>query len=204
MEHGWVRDITARHFGYSAVNLENGSKHMTVYRSTSLDPVSIVTGSRRYSFNNDGQMNLVMECRARSGRHDFVTGARIGGPNVFVDGVAELAHNDIGPHQRWASGVLYDRIVTDGQLNVQNRLHRGSGHGWSGINHVVWNSKAATAVVQSPQVSGTNYMIGFQGEKATGFSPESPDGIWEGHNRPGLTPASLYRAQLQARGGSLP
>ncbi|TCJ19579.1 hypothetical protein EPD60_00195 [Flaviaesturariibacter flavus] len=201
-EQGWVRSVTARHFAYSCVNLASTATHITVMNSNCFDHKSVITGGRRYSFNNDGQLNLFMNCTATDGRHDFVTGARVHGPNVFVNCSAKRTHADIGPHHRWAMGTLYDNIVTDGEINVQDRGNMGSGHGWVGTTQVLWNCTAKRAAVQSPYgISGNNYCIGLKGEHGAGHFPDRPDGIWEGLNRNGLTPASLYEAQLKARRG---
>jgi hypothetical protein len=75
----------------------------------------------------------------------------------------------------------------------------GSGHGWAGANQVFWNCKGKEASVQSPWVSAKNYNIGFIGDKGKGAFADRPDGVWEGHNKPGLQPESLYLAQLYAR-----
>jgi len=48
-------------------------------------------------------------------------------------------------------------------------------------------------------VSAKNYNFGFQGAKAPGYRPDRPDGVWVGHNQPGLFPASLYEVQLDER-----
>ncbi|HEY0677655.1 MAG TPA: hypothetical protein VGD17_05185 [Chitinophagaceae bacterium] len=199
-EHGWVRNVTARYFAYSCVNLSGSAKNISVLNSNCFEHKSVITGGRRYSFNNDGQLNLFMNCHATDGRHDFVTGARVHGPNAFVNCTAKRTHADIGPHHRWAMGTLYDNIVTDGDINVQDRGQMGSGHGWAGITQVIWNCTVRRAAVQSAYgISGNNYCIGLTGEKVPGHFKDRPEGIWEGHNRKGLRPASLYHAQLHAR-----
>ena len=71
---------------------------MTVQDSQCLDPVSQITGGRRYSFPIHGQLSLVQRCYTRRGRHDYVLHARVPGPNVFLDCTADIAHNPIqGP-----------------------------------------------------------------------------------------------------------
>lgn len=199
IENGWVRHVTARYFAFSCVNLEGGAKNISVLNANCFDHKSVITGGRRYSFNNDGQLNLFMNCHATEGRHDFVTGARVCGPNVFVNCTAKRTHADIGPHHRWASGTLYDNIVTDGDINVQDRGNWGSGHGWAGVTQVVWNCTAKRAAVQNPWVSGKNYCIGLTGTQYAGRLEGKPEGEWEGLNQPGLQPSSLYLAQLKAR-----
>lgn len=199
IENGWIRNVTAKYFGYSCVNLGRDAKNISVLNSNCFDPKSIITGGRRYSFNNEGQLNLFMNCHATEGRHDFVTGARVCGPNAFVNCTAKNTHADIGPHHRWAVGTLYDNIVTDGEINVQDRGNWGSGHGWAGVTQVIWNCTVKRAAIQNPWASGKNYCIGLQGGKYEGRLKGKPDGEWEGQNEKGLQPQSLYLAQLKAR-----
>lgn len=199
IENGWVQNVTARYFGYSCVNLVYAAKNITVTNCRSYDAKSNITGSRRYSFNNDGQLNLFMNCETTEGRHDYVTGAKTLGPNVFYNCKATKTHADIGPHHRWAVGTLYDNIVTDGEINIQDRGNWGTGHGWSGVTQILWNCTAKRAAVQSPWASGKNYSIGLTGEKYEGRLQGRPDAEWEGQNKNGLQPKSLYLAQLRAR-----
>jgi len=199
IENGWVRNVTSRYFGYSCVSLERDSRNITVTDCNCFDAKSIITGSRRYSFNNNGQMNLFVHCHTTEGRHDFVTGARTCGPNVFYNCTAKNTHADIGPHHRWSMGTLYDNIVTDGEISVQDRGNYGSGHGWVGVTQILWNCSAKRVVVQSPYVSGKNYCIGLKGDKYAGRFKDRPDGVWEGQNKAGLQPQSLYIAQLTER-----
>src|SRR5215203_1357473 len=184
IENGWIRNVTAKHFAYSCVSLENWARNISVLNSNCFDHKSVITGGRRYSFNNNGQLNLFMNCHATDGRHDFVTGARVHGPNVFVNCTAKRTHADIGPHHRWAMGTLYDNIVTDGEINVQDRGQMGSGHGWAGITQVLWNCTVRRAAVQSPYgISGNNYCIGLKGEKVAGHFKDRPEAVWEGLNQ---------------------
>jgi hypothetical protein len=199
IENGWVQHVTARYFGYSCVNLGSGAKNISVLNSNCYDHKSKITGSRRYSFNNNGQLNLFMNCHTSDGRHDFVTGARVCGPNVFYNCTAKNTHADIGPHHRWSTGTLYDNVVTDGDINVQDRGNWGTGHGWAGITQVLWNCTASKAAVQNPWVSGKNYCIGLKGGKYDGRLKGRPDGEWEGQNQPGLQPQSLYTTQFKQK-----
>ncbi|MFL5772298.1 MAG: hypothetical protein ACJ75F_04015 [Flavisolibacter sp.] len=199
IENGWIRNVSAKHFAFSCVNLEQGARNISVFDSYCSEHKSVITGGRRYSFSNNGQMNLFMNCHTSDGRHDFVTGARTCGPNVFVNCTATNTHADIGPHHRWSMGTLYDNITTDGEINIQDRGNMGSGHGWVGTTQVVWNCTVKTAAVQNPYVSGKNYCIGLKGEKLPGHFRDRPDAIWEGQNQEGLEPKSLYEAQLKQR-----
>jgi hypothetical protein len=82
------------------VSLQSDARNITVTDCNCFDAKSIITGGRRYSFNNSGQMNLIMNCHTTEGRHDFVTGARTRGPNVFYNCTSSTTHADIGPHHR--------------------------------------------------------------------------------------------------------
>jgi len=199
IENAWARNITSRYFGYACVHLSGSTKYVTVKDSKCLDAKSKIRGGRRYSFNIAGraQLNLVTGCYTTEGRHDYVTGGRTAGPNVFHNCTAVNAHNDIGPHQRWATGTLYDNVKTDSTINVQER--RSGGHGWTGVTQVLWNCTASKTSVQSPWVSGKNYAIAVKGEKYPGrYYSDRPDGEWELHNQ-AVVPQSLYEAQLNAR-----
>ena len=199
VENAWVSNVTSKYFSYSCVNLATYSKQVTVQNCTSLAPKSKIEGGRRYSFNNDGQLNLVRDCLADEGRHDYVTGAKVAGPNVFYNCKATNAKADIGPHHRWAVGTLYDNIVTDGDINIQDRGNWGTGHGWAGVTQVLWNCQAKQITLQNPYVSGHNYALWVRAKKSNGRLKGRPDGIWEGLNEDGIPFSSLYEKQLVDR-----
>jgi hypothetical protein len=196
--NSWIKNVSSLYFGFGCVNLGKQSRNITVTNCKSLDAKSKIEGGRRYSFNNDGQMNLFMNCFATEGRHDYATGAQVRGPNVFYNCIAQKAHNDIGPHHRWAMGTLYDNIISDGPMNAQDRGNWGTGHGWSGVNQIFWNCSASRFAIQQPWVSGTNYVMGMKGINYEGRLSGRLDADIEGTNQPGLEPSSLYMAQLRA------
>jgi len=189
---GWVRNVTAAHFGYSTVSVGHSASRITVQDSACLDPVSRITGKRRYSFNVSGQRVLVQRCYTRGGRHDYVTHARAPGPNVFLDCVADTTHSDSGPHHRWATGTLYDNIRC-GELNVRNRGRSGTGHGWAGANQVFWNCRTSKIICDRPPTA-SNWAVGCTGQVRGSGVIESP-------GRP-VQPRSLYLHQLAARLGA--
>lgn len=198
-EHSWVSDITARHFGYATASIERGSRFITVRDSTNVDPVSRITGSRRYSFNLDGNLSLFLRCNSNDGRHDYVTGSRVTGPNAFVYGEAINTHSDIGPHHRWAMGTLYDNI-RGGEINIQDRGNFGSGHGWAGAQQVLWNTEGSIeTAVQSPP-GAINWSIGHIGPRSNGRHSDRPQGEWVSEGQKVL-PESLFVKQLQERIG---
>ncbi len=195
---GWIRNVVSKYFGNGCVLMSRSSSYITVTDSKCLEAKSVITGGRRYSFTIEGQMCLVKNCETTDGRHDFVTGSRVCGPNVFYNCTARNTQNDIGPHHRWCVGTLYDNVTTDGVINIQDRGDYGSGHGWAGANQVLWNCRVRKAAVQSPWASAKNWCVGLTGEKYSGRFTDRPDGEWEGTNVPGLQPSSLYMAQVNA------
>lgn len=122
-----------------------------------------------------------------------------------------------------------DNVRTpDNAIRVQNRLHMGSGHGWAGVNFVLWNVQVRRVVLHSPLI-GENWAIGALGEKRRptfaregayrnltpdahidahgldhppewGFD-ERGDRNWDAHGRP-VRPVSLYLKQLEQRLGA--
>lgn len=200
-QHCWIKDIKSRYFAMGLVTMEKFSKNITVVNCHCFDPKSIDTGSRRYSFYiEQAELCLVKDCTSDNARHDYSTGSGGTGPNVFTNCTATNTKSDIGPHMRWNCGTLYDNIISDGDIRIQDRGWYGSGHGWAGANSVVWNSTARNLVVQSPWVSAYNYCIGSIGTKGAGAhpKPERPDGVWES-NGANVSPQSLYEAQLLVR-----
>ena len=197
----WVRRLTAVHFGYSCVYARRQTRAVTIETCANLDPISQITGGRRYSFALDGELALVQHCYARNGRHDFVMHSLAAGPNVFFDCIAEQAHADSGPHHRWSVGVLYDNVrvspATNERrksgigLNIRNRGNSGTGHGWAGANQVAWNCQAWEMIIEQPPTA-QNWAIGCTAASHSG------NAYWESVGKP-VEPQSLYQAQLKER-----
>ena len=202
VENAWVRRVASQYFAYSCVTMDTGARNMTVCDSSSLDPVSIITGERRYAFGlGDARNCLVQNCYTRNDRHQFVTDSLDPGPNVFVDGVSDLAYNDCGPHFRWGTGAIWDNVYTSDTLEANNYGNEGTSHGWSGANEVDWNCAAGAGfIVQNPPTA-RNWLIGgigsLQPDNAA-IPPNPAPGTYDslGTN---VFPNSLYYAQLQDR-----
>ncbi len=190
----WVKNVSAQFFGYSCVQI-NGANRTTVQDCAMLDPKSITTGGRKYSFViQNGSFNLFQRCYTRGGRHDYVTGSRVAGPNAFIDCYAEETYADIGPHHRYATGILFDNI-RGGETRVRNRGDSGTGHGWAGAQVMFWNLEVPyhQITVESP-TGAMNWGIGCKGKYYSG------DGFWENKTYHVL-PRSLYLKQLEDRLG---
>lgn len=199
IQDAWMRRVEAQHFGYSAANVGTGGYRISILDSKNIDPKSQTTGGRKYSFNVTGQLVLVMGCHARNGRHDFVTGARVPGPNAFVRCTAELQKADMGPHHRWSTGILFDNITGDGALNVQNRAASGTGHGWAGAQCLFWNCKVKSMVVQSPP-GHVNWAIGNLATVTGKGGWYTGDAAYVEATAPLGAPVSIFDQQLSDRG----
>lgn len=191
----WVRNITAENFAYSAVQILR-SDNNTVQDCAILNFKSKNIGDRRYSFyiSIESTGNLFQRCYSSGGRHDFVTSAKVTGPNVFLDCVAINTSADTGPHHRWASGTLFDNIYA-GLIYAINGKDNGTGHGWTGVYQMFWNNHATQGfMIQDPPI-GRNWIMG-----ATGliYSKNTASSLSQGVN---VLPRSLFIHQLTQRLG---
>lgn len=165
VENAWIKDVSVEHFD-CCVWTTAASKFITGQDLSTTNPISIITGGRRYAYSVWGQMCLFQRCYSSHHRHEFVLGASVAGPNAFVDGLGDVTFASSEPHQRWAAGCLYDNIVIkgyDGSLLAVNRGWYGSGHGWSGAQMVFWNCSAPTILVMRPPTA-QNFAIGYLGD----------------------------------------
>lgn len=195
VKNAWVRGVMAVHFYQGVSDIGESAKWVTVEDSSSLDPVSVITGGRRYPFAIEGQLNLVQRCFSRDDRHAFVFGARVPGPNAFLGCVSVQNHATSEPHHRWSCGGLYDEVHAE--IAFQDRQWMGSGHGWAGANYVAWNTEGSLICEQPP--TAQNFAIGFIGKRYPGVFPR-PQGYWESVGEH-VRPRSLYLKQLEDRLG---
>ncbi|WP_051291019.1 hypothetical protein [Pedobacter glucosidilyticus] len=160
-ENSWADNIEVTVFSFGFVcGLK--SRFITIQNCRFLDPVCLIEGGRRYAYSINGQQCLVTNSYARNGRHDFVMGAVVAGPNAFVNNTAELCHAKSEPHQRWATGTLFDNCSVSGPdagFSLSNRGSFGSGHGWAGAQMVLWNCMTPLAVVMKPPTA-QNFSFG--------------------------------------------
>ena len=164
----FVRYVTAKHYGFAAVSVSNNAIAVTVEGCSCLEPVSQITGSRRYAFNmGKCQYTLFKNCYSYESRHDYVLGSKVCGPNVFLDSVAESGNAACEPHFHWSTGTLYDNIHLQGigklgYIQLINRGRYGTGHGWACANSVMWNCLAPSLNVGKPQTE-QNFAVGVYG-----------------------------------------
>lgn len=166
IENAWVSNVSVEHFD-CCVWTSPTSKFITGQDLSATNPISVITGGRRYAYSVWGQMCLFQRCYSSRHRHEFVLGANVAGPNAFVDGYGDMSFASSEPHQRWATGCLFDNITIkgpEGSLLAVDRGWFGSGHGWSGAQMVFWNCSAPVIMVMQPPTA-QNFAIGNKGEQ---------------------------------------
>jgi hypothetical protein len=194
VKHAWARWLATEKFAHGIAVLRAAAKWVTVEDCAAREPVSVITGGRRYTYNIQGaQLVLVRRCFADRARHAFVFGSHVAGPNVFLDCRATNSYATSEPHERWSVAGLYDNV--EASIALQDRQWMGSGHGWSGANYVAWNCRGALVCQQPP--TAQNFAIGFTGQRQPGAFPRT-DGWWESEGTP-VVPRSLYEQQLADR-----
>ncbi|MBQ9548403.1 MAG: hypothetical protein IJV01_04495 [Bacteroidales bacterium] len=200
-EHCWVRNVTTRHMGYALVDLRQGARNVTVQDCTLFEPVSVVSGARRYALccTTGSELCLFKNCTHKGDRHGCVTNGTVCGPNVYTHCKGNKQFSVNGSHQSWSNGTLFDCITSNNSIEIQDRGNLGTGHGWTGANEVIWNYTHSTYgnnICMSPWASAKNYCIGLVGAKAGNRDPtkdyysqpvtdyyaskglERPDGEW--------------------------
>jgi hypothetical protein len=195
---GWVRDVAAEGF-VNGMSVGGTARRITV-EDTSFTHTAAVNGSSGYpaDFSIGGQEILLSRC-ASTGDHVFsiVTQATDPGPNVVLHFTAKGVSTNLSPHQRWATALLLDNIVSPtGGIALMNRGTAGSGQGWAIGWGVIWNSTAMALTVQQPP-GAANWAIGSSG---TIMPPLPANGVIDSPGKP-VAPTSLYLSQLCERLG---
>jgi hypothetical protein len=213
--NAWVSDVEGDEFT-SGFSVESGAKWVTIQDSR-IVRAALIDNAAGYPFHFsiDGQGILVQRCASTGmGVYSVATMDYTSGPNV----VLQMAMSDedgggknaLEPHMHWATGLLVDDVnagtTGDTRLDFMNEGTAGSGHGWAMAFGVMWNSAAATILLQD--APGTvNWAIGTSGVERTstepGIEPPGPvlqQGIIESPASE-VAPRSLYLAQLCQRLG---
>jgi hypothetical protein len=208
LRDGWVRDLLVDDTT-NGIDINQYSARITIENVVFRHTTEITSPAKPVDFGLRGTQILVYKCGSSGNNLMYAwTGARNQGPNVVLESVF---HGDgrIQPHQRWATGFLVDNVaVPQGGIDMKNRGVMGSGHGWAMGWGVVWNSTAASLVIQNPP-GAANWSIGTTGSedseamKIIGVRPRDagpgePQGYIESPNHR-VIPESLYKAQLVER-----
>jgi hypothetical protein len=208
VQNAFVDQVAAQHYAFATVDVQKTAKWVTVQACSSDQPISSISGDRRYAFHNSGQLNFFTDCHAQQGRHDFAEGSIVPGPNVFVNCTSDQEYDESGPHLHWSTGILYDNVVSTnpagtssdrGNLSMRNRGQDsiGSLQGWDGANCVVWGSQARQLTIEHPPTA-QNWVIGNSGVPAGDYQELQDTGYWELQDQ-AVEPTSLYYAQLADR-----
>jgi hypothetical protein len=194
----WVRNMSALHFGSSVVQVNAGSKWVTVQDCESWEPVSMRQGARRFTYQMNGQFCLVQRCFSQKGRHSFVLQGQEASGNVFLDCKAVNPYSTSEPHNHWSSGILYDNVKAPLTARFWDYII-----GWAGANIVFWNCEGDFLIQKPP--TAQNYSFGHIGINAVIFNAAlqdltKPKGHVESIDYH-VTPRSLYLTQLNERLG---
>ena len=193
----WAVKVTVLHFGWAGLEA-NGAIRITMDDSSAIEPVGIRTGGRFYNFSMEGlaQLVLVRNCFAADGRHSLVgSGASTTSGNVFYRCRMTNGGAVEGGHRQWTQAMLYDNVVETASSTILliNRGDFGTSHGWGCAHSVIWNFNSRMTAQKPP--TAQNYAISSQGQKGGTPPFPGPEGAYELRG-PGLSPASLYEAQL--------
>jgi hypothetical protein len=198
VENAWMRNVRLRDYN----NLVDVHQHGRAITVEDVEGEHIDTPLKKgraapFGFEVDGQQVLMDRCNLQ-GRlnHVWTTQARVAGPNVFRNSWAKGSDLDAGPHQRWATGTLYEQLTLKGKFDDYNQWNLGTGHGWAGAYNVLYNSTMEELQVESPP-GAYNWVIASQGRH---LSPQfGANGAY--FVSPGQfdLPASLYAEQLKER-----
>ena len=213
-ENSWVRNVTVAHFVRGGIVCATAN-NITVQDCRAIDPISLITGSRRYNFDAEGGCNnlLFERCYATEGRHAYVSNGPATSNGIVFTGCTSVGdHTSCEGHRQWAHALLFDSLtflqpnttssnpIFDRVLGLYNRGDYGTAHGWSSAHSVVWNCTAEDAyfvVEQPPSAQNYAFACRLTNGSVLGSGPFGHSAGWiEGE---GQTPeiGSLYRAQVE-------
>ena len=210
LDNSWIHGVTVTRTSEAAI-MTWGVMNVTVEECAYIDPRGAISGGWRYGFCLDAGSTRVLfqRCYSDYGRHDFVTHARMPGPNVFVDCYSAHGLSVLGPHHRWATGTLFDNIKASSTMEITEYADPSAGHAFCGAQTVGWNLECA-AYVCDAAMGSQNFLIGSIGNENHGAVSHDlhPDfifrGYWEKSGPAGVhvDTRSLYLKQLEDRLGS--
>ncbi|MEV7192241.1 hypothetical protein AB0N81_10590 [Streptomyces sp. NPDC093510] len=206
----WAKDVKLTRFG-SGFYVNDNASRVTIQGAQDLN-MAVPDGlAPPPAFMVGGQQVLIRDTTVTGDRvHAWTTQAFAAGPNVFTDSTAKSVSGhgqiDAGPHMRWASGTLYDRLTitsSDSAFIAANAWDGGTGHGWQGANNVFWNTKAAKYAILAPPTAD-NWAFGPTGKQVPGKHdadlPAKPAvGTIVSPGTP-VEPASLFAQQVRDHG----
>lgn len=212
LRDSWIRDVLVDDTT-EGIDAAEDTSRITIQNVLFRHGTTVTSSAKPADFALRGTQLLVLRCGSVGNDLFYViTGARNQGPNVVLES-RFIGDGHVQPHQRWATGLLIDNVeVPQGGIDMMNRGEMGSGHGWTMAWGVVWNSLAATLVIQNPP-GAANWAIGTSGRELTApmkiigvrgrdLGPDLRQGFIESPNHR-VRPESLYREQLVERLGTV-
>ncbi len=202
MDHlrdAWVRQCRFEGFVMSSVFVAPGANRVTVANCESL--VDDRDGQIDKTYLTMGGQSLFIHLKASGdARHFLAVGRCVPGPVAFVDcQLSGNADSYSGTIDAWSTGVLLDRIVTDGTLAMANRAQDNMGAGWTTGNSMMWNCQAAQILAVTPPTAD-NWVYGCLSETRRDKVDECVFGnaTWVKLGEK-TEPKSLYEDQLAKR-----
>ncbi|MFA6286497.1 MAG: glycosyl hydrolase family 28-related protein [Opitutaceae bacterium] len=162
-----------------------------------------------YLYCLNAQDNLIRDCRAEGGRHNYDFGTMAASGNVILDCTAKDGDLASDFHMYLSLANLIDNLTCDGDFIEARALRPWGGpmHGVTTTQSVFWNTcglrYAAKRLGDSPAVVyshqfGDGYVIGTRGPASNVDSDDFVEGVGNGDS---LQPRSLYLDQLGRRLG---
>ena len=171
-ENVYVRNVSSKYFYMSLVASSTNSKQITVSGCSSLEPVSTLAGSRRYSFaaSTSAEQVLYTGNYSFDGRHDFETSLTVTGPIAYVDNVIDSSNTASETHGTWSTGVLFDNLyqINNGSKGFFAMANRGiygtaKSQGWSAASSIMWNCLGTTMIAHKLPETYQTFMVGTWG-----------------------------------------
>jgi hypothetical protein len=211
VEDSWLNDVVFQDTQNTIV-VGNTARRITL-EGVHVTHTVTHTGDRMADFGLSGTQILVDNSSSDgTGEWPLLTQGEVSGPIVALN-FTSTQQAGIGPHQRWAVGLLADNASlpnapnnSDGGatgISYSDRGNHGSGQGWAMGWGVAWNVTSPYLVVQEPP-GALNWCIGCIGSEVSAVESGSgktvPNGIFDSLGTK-VTPTSLYLAQLCDRLG---
>ena len=215
VENAWVRRVRTYapegnasrvHILSNALRLWN-TRLVTVVGCDFKFPQYRGGGGNGYLYCLNAQDNLLRDCRAEGGRHNFDFGTMASSGNVLLDCTATDGDLASDFHMYLSLANLIDNLTCAGDYIEARALRPWGGpiHGVTTTQSVFWNTNGlryaakhlgpAPALVYSHQF-GDGYVIGTRGPAHEVDSDDFVEGVGRGDS---LSPRSLYLDQLSRR-----
>lgn len=209
IQDSWVKNVTVLHFSRNGIKTSLATR-ITIDSCNVIDPIGEIAEEYRYNFCNGpaSQLILFSNCYAKYARHAYISNgtSTVSGIVVYKH-TAEYNYTASEGHRLWSQGLLFDNWTNINSFDntevaaFYNRGNYGTSHGWSAAHSVIWGGTITGMghfCVQKPPTA-QNYAIGCMAN-VVGSGPFSgPPGYIEGTKVSGISPASLYQAQLNER-----